>query len=527
SLRITQEQASQRYPSRQLLRAVATGRQKMPDDPILRAAVERYLLRFKVKKGGENVPKNYEIEPAVTLKQVLKEDQMATLSKGTVAQKREFLTSLPAGQVDDFVVALQQQPRYRGQLFNLAPVALQRKILMVASPEQAIAYDLAVGKLDRAIYSNRQLQEELTDFWYNHFNVYLNKGSDRYLVPAYERDAIRPYVLGHFRDMLEATAKSPAMLFYLDNWQSVAARPANPKRKQPKRGLNENYGRELMELHTLGVDGGYTQKDVIEVARCFTGWTIRDVRHGGGFYFNDKVHDKGAKVVLGIAIPAGGGVEDGEKVLDILAHSPATAKFISTKLAQRFVADNPPPVLVARMSKTFLATNGDLRQVMKAMLDSKEFWSAGAYHAKVKSPFEMIVSSVRALDADVDTAFPLVNQIAQLGEPLYRKQEPTGYSSANAEWINSAALLARMNFALALAQNRVQGVRVDATKLPAGSSDDPGRIANMLLSGGPTPATRTALENVLQKAVAANPKKPPTPALIAGLVIGSPDFQRR
>jgi uncharacterized protein (DUF1800 family) len=225
--------------------------------------------------------------------------------------------------------------------------------------------------------------------------------------------------------------------------------------------LNENYGRELLELHTLGVDGGYTQKDVTEVTRCFTGWTINQPQRGGQFVFNPRLHDKGEKVVLGVKIPAGGGIEDGEKVLDILAHHPSTAHFISKKLAMRFVADDPPATLVDRMARTFLKTDGDLREVMKTMLASKEFWSVGAYRSKMKSPFEMVASAVRAVDGDVDYAISLANQVAQLGEPLYRKQEPTGYSNSSKEWVNSAGLLARMNFALQLANNRMPGVKVE------------------------------------------------------------------
>src|SRR5215831_13655860 len=211
----------------------------------------------------------------------------------------------------------------------------------------AIARGLTESKLLRAIYSNRQLEEVLTDFWFNHFNVYLDKGADRFLVAGYERDAIRPHVLGKFSDLLEATAKSPAMLFYLDNWQSVAPDASQIRvGNRARRGLNENYGRELLELHTLGVDGGYTQQDVTEVARCFTGWTIDRPRSGGAFRFNPRVHDQGEKTVLGVKIPAGGGIEDGEKVLDLVTHHPSTARFISKKLAQRFVADDPPESLV-------------------------------------------------------------------------------------------------------------------------------------------------------------------------------------
>ena len=224
-----------------------------------------------------------------------------------------------------------------------------------------------------------------------------------------------------------------------------------------------------MELHTLGVDGGYTQKDVTEVARCFTGWTINRPQFGGGFTFNKRLHDEGEKIVLGVKIPAGGGMEDGEKVLDILARHPSTAHFLSKELAQRFVADNPPESLVNRMAQTYLKTGGDLRAVMKTMLDSKEFWSEGAYRNKIKSPLELVASAVRAVNGDVDFAFPLANQVAQLGQPLYRKVEPTGYSNVSREWLNSAGLLARMNFALQIANGRMQGVKMETAKaeLPA------------------------------------------------------------
>jgi uncharacterized protein (DUF1800 family) len=347
----------------------------------------------------------------------------------------------------------------RQALYPTAPPELRRKIAITNGPEQVVARDLSESKLLRAIYSNRQLEEVLTDFWFNHFNIFLDKGADRYLVTSYERDAIRPRVLGKFRDLLEATAKSPAMLFYLDNWQSVGPDARAPRRG---RGLNENYGRELLELHTLGVDGGYTQKDVTEVARCFTGWTIDQPQRGGSFQFAARLHDNGEKVVLGVTIPAGGGIADGEKVLDIVARHPSTARFISRELAQRFVADDPPETLVARMAQTFTKTDGDLRAVMKTMLDSKEFWSEGAYRSKMKSPLEMVASAVRAVNGDVDFAFALVNQVAVLGQPLYRKQEPTGYSNSSQAWLNSAGLLARMNFAVQLAGNRVQGVKVES-----------------------------------------------------------------
>src|SRR5690348_3215259 len=340
-------------------------------------------------------------------------------------------------------------------------------------PQRVVA-ELAMAKVTRAIYSERQLQQVMDDFWFNHFNVFAGKGEDRYYLTAYERDVIQPHALGKFKDLLTASAKSPAMLFYLDNFLSADPRaaqrlaqeramrqqwryrrfgqplpprpPQGQQKKQNERGLNENYGRELMELHTLGVDGGYTQKDVTEVARCFTGWTIKQPQLGGEFIFNPKQHDDGEKIVLGIKIPAGGGIHDGEKVLDILARRPTTAHFISRQLAIRFVADNPPESLVDRMARAFLKSDGDLRTVMKTMFESKEFWSEGAYRSKMKSPLEMVASAVRAVNGDVDFAFALTNQVAQLGEPLYRKQEPTGYSNSGQVWMNSAGLLSRMNF---------------------------------------------------------------------------------
>jgi uncharacterized protein (DUF1800 family) len=522
SLRMTPMEVAQHYPQPAMIKAIADGRQPMPEDPVLRASVQRYIARFKAKKGqGTAANANQDLEPAKRLDQVLDSGQIKTLRTGTPDQKRELLQSLPADQLEDLVVALPRQ--LRQQLMSAAPTDVRRKILLMNAPQQVIAYDLLESKLLRAIYSNRQLAEELDDFWFNHFNVYYDKGADRFLIPAYERDAIRPNVLGKFRDLLEATAKSPAMLFYLDNFQSV--RPdldAKAKGKGRKRGLNENYARELMELHTLGVNGGYTQKDVIEVARCFTGWTIQEPRKGGGFFYNDKVHDKGEKIVLGHVIAAGGGQDDAEKVLDILAHHPSTARFISKELAQRFVADNPPQALVDRMAKTFLDKDGDIREVMKVMLNSKEFWSQGAFRAKVKTPFEMVASAVRALDANVSDAFALANQIGQLGEPLYRKQEPTGYSNVNSEWVNSAALLGRMNFALALAQNRVPGVKIDPAKF---GTADPSEIARKLMFRDVSPQTRASLEQALKEQEAKTPA--PSSAVVAGLVLGSPDFQRR
>ena len=403
-----------------------------------------------------------------------------------------------------------------------APPGLQRANLVVV--------ELAEQKLQRAIYSERQLEEVLADFWFNHFNVDARKGRVRFLLTEYEREAIRPHVLGKFRYLLEATAKSPAMLFYLDNWMSAdpngphldgpgrraafgagskrpwrgGALPGIRQRPTPNRtprGLNENYARELMELHTLGVEGGYTQKDVTEVARAFTGWTIDNPRGGGGFRFEPRLHDAGAKMVLGHSLKAGGGIRDGEQVLDILASSPSTARFISTKLARHFVSDVPPAGLVDRLAARFTDTHGDLRAVMTLLLASPEFLAPASYRAKVKTPFEFVVSAVRATGAQLADTRMLVKAVQDLGMPLYQCQPPTGYKDTADAWTNTGALVNRMNFALAISGlPQVEGAQATFEEL----------VAHDL--SGTTRAT-------IAKATA------PAQALALGL--GSPEFQQR
>jgi uncharacterized protein (DUF1800 family) len=309
--------------------------------------------------------------------------------------------------------------------------------------ERLAIAELMQAKVLRAAYSERQLEEVLVDFWFNHFNVFSGKGPVRVYLSAYERDAIRPHVLGNFLDLLKATAESPAMLFYLDNWQSAA--PAGPAARNRRRGLNENYARELLELHTLGVEGGYSQKDVQEVARAFTGWTIVNPRQGGPFRFEPRMHDAGEKIVLGHRIEAGGGKKDGDDVLALLARHPSTARFIASKLARRFVADQPPPALVDRAAQRFRETGGNLREVVRTIVTSPELFAPEAYRAKVKTPFEYVVSAVRATGIDTSNAQPLVTAIRALGMPLYGCQPPTGYSDKADAWVNSGALLNRMN----------------------------------------------------------------------------------
>ena len=436
---------------------------------------------------------------------------------------------------------------------------------------QHILAELAMSKLDRAIYSQRQLEAVMEDFWYNHFNVFFQKDADKWFVTSYVRDTIRPHTMGKFQDLLLATAKSPAMLTYLDNWLSVdpvayqrqqaenamrharysggfgppsipppynnpnlAPRPAPPK-KQDK-GLNENYGREVMELHTLGVDAGYTQNDVIQMARCLTGWTVHEPRRDPQFFFDDKLHAEGKKVVLDRTFNYGG-MKDGEEALKMLAANSHTAHFISLKLARHFVSDEPPQALVDRMAQSYLSSGGEIRNVLQTMIYSPEFWSRAAYRAKVKRPFELAASTARALNADTDITLPLSQWVGRMGEPLFQAQPPTGYSDKAETWVNTGALLNRLNFALSLASNKVSGTN---STLSAIFGDDAGadpqavlsKAVDVFLDGQVAPQTRQTLEDrmsdpqVLQAALD-DPVKHVNEALVAGLVLGAPEFQRR
>jgi uncharacterized protein (DUF1800 family) len=451
----------------------------------------------------------------------------------------------------------------RGAL-SVDPNAVPHAIADDSKRPQRVVEELAMAKVTRAIYSDRQLQQVMDDFWFNHFNVFAGKGEDRYYLTSYERDVIAPHALGKFKDLVSSSAKSPAMLFYLDNFLSADPRAAQrlareratrqrargvnrvpqntqaQNKKKQERGLNENYGRELMELHTLGVDSGYTQKDVTEVARCFTGWTIEKPRENPQFKFDERIHDPDPKVVLGKKIHAGG-IKDGEQVIELLVKNPSTAKFISTKLARRFVSDSPPQTLVVRMAETFKSSDGDIRAVMHAMIYSPEFWSRDAYRAKIKTPFEFVVSTVRALGADVDTPMPLVQWIGRIGEPLYQCQPPTGYSDKAETWVNTGALLNRLNFSLALAGNKVRGSRADVAALlgndsaPDSKTDSKqllDRAVQLFLGGQAALTTVETLQKRLDdpqvvQAKLDDPVKHVDLAMVTGLVLGAPEFQRR
>ncbi|HWS88441.1 MAG TPA: DUF1800 domain-containing protein [Pyrinomonadaceae bacterium] len=471
---------------------------------------------------------------------------------------------------------------------------------------QRIMYELNSSRILRAVYSERQLQEVMVDFWTNHFNVYAQKGADRWFLTSYDRDVIRPNALGNFRDLLEATAKSPAMLFYLDNFQSVspnaqggrrmnrrreqrrmkrerqqqqgdvtAQQPPRPQQQRMRRGINENYARELMELHTLGVEGGYTQKDVQEVARAFTGWTIFAPRgmglygaegeesRAGSFFFNPRTHDDGEKTVLGVKIPAGGGVEDGRKVLDVLVAHPSTAKFIATKLARKFVSDEPDPALVKRVADAFHKSKGDIKTTLRALFNSPEFNSSEARRAKIKTPFELAASALRTLGADVEVRPALIQWVARMGEPLYGYQAPTGYPDEASYWVNTGALLERLNFSLALVSNRIPGARVDLARfvgeeaVSSRAVDQKAvveRFLGVALQGDISPKSREVLMKQLttqsdapitsapedeqtremntraarrERRQAGATVGNPEVARIAALVIGSPEFQRQ
>jgi uncharacterized protein (DUF1800 family) len=560
TLRMDTREIVENFPSEQMIKAVADGKQSLPSDPLKRAVYQAQLERYQDKEdrkqqtaiaGADKVADdertrrqqerdeaNQKVEELLDL---APDQRMKAVLKLPPEEQRAMTNSLQGDKRDEFLEGMNARQRETIEALN--------------SPQQVVANELVQGKLLRAIYSDRQLDEVMTDFWFNHFNVFIGKGPDRYLLTSYERDVIRPHALGKFEDLLVATAQSPAMLFYLDNWLSVGPnsdvamgipKQANNQSRQrirnkaqtnqskgKRNGLNENYGRELMELHTLGVNGGYTQQDVTEVARVFTGWTLKQPKQGGGFTFEERTHEPGNKIVLGHRIKPKG-EKEGLEVLHILAHNPATAKFICTKLALRFVSDEPPQPLVDRMAQTFLKKDGNIREVLKTMLDSPEFWAPDAYRAKVKTPLEFVVSAVRASGAEVADAMPIARQLQNMGMPLYGMQPPTGYSMKADAWVNSSALLGRMNFALALTSGKVKGVQVDSDRSPP--ANDPQQtlavLENSLLAGDVSKQTHDVISARLQDSKISrrkldDPARPPNAGLIAGLLLGSPEFQRR
>jgi uncharacterized protein (DUF1800 family) len=609
AMHLNQQDLLQDFPSAGVIHAVADGKVPLPSDRVERAIYQNQVAEYEEKrqKQAQEAAKHAAEDPvaadpakasamanesvmadAMALEDVANSPSITVHEQKLYAdlastqivnllpdQRLDRLLNMKPGQLRGFMKGL--TPEERTQL--TAGMTAQQKETMVAliNPTLLVTGELLQTRLLTDIYSQRQLQAVMTDFWLNHFNVYLKKGqfAPWYLVD-YEQNVIAPHAMGKFEDLLVATAKSPAMLFYLDNHSSIGPRSiaamraqANPAAKNRDPGLNENYARELMELHTLGVDGGYTQKDVTEVAKVFTGWTIEEPRKGAGFTFNERRHEPGPKVVMGQTIQESG-EQEGMEVLHRLATSPATAHHLSQQLAERFVSDTPPPALVDRMAKTYLKSDGDIRQVLRTLFTSPEFWSREAYRAKVKTPEEFVVSAVRATGGEVQRPAIVLNAMGQLGMPFFGCQTPNGYSWKADAWVNSGDLLSRINIALALSSNKL-GTATDLDALmkinkpdALGSAQKETKLEALFLEGELNPQARqTVLQQADQLAAqgqfalpGSDLAKPgakqagtipiraafvqvmdlPTPipapadrqaALVAGLLLGSPDFQKR
>ena len=625
AMNLSQPELMARYPGPQRLRQMVRIGEPLPADPVEHAIYADDIARYVQARAKREATAKDTAQPAKSEKA-----SNAMMVEGS---------ALPGDGVDPGTPSMEahEQQLYSGldavRILNLLPDERMQRIIGM-SPDEFLAFrrdlnpremkslqeglspqqketlealqgsarmvnnEVLESRLIRDIYSQRQLQAVMTDFWLNHFNVYAHKnGYEPYLLPQYERDVIRANALGKFEDLLVATAKSPAMLVYLDNWLSIGpdsiasrnaakraqrARNPNAKKALKDRGLNENYGRELMELHTLGVQcevsadrpakdldkscgKGYTQQDVISVAKALTGWTISRPDQGAVYQFDPRRHEPGTKVVLGQKIKENG-EQEGLEVLHMLATSPATAKFISTKLAIRFVSDNPPPALVDRMAKSFLASGGDIKTVLRTMFDSPEFWSPEVYRAKVKTPLEFVVSAARASGADVTNAQPLVGSLSRLGMPLYGMQTPNGYSWKSDAWVNTGDLVNRMNFALVLSAGRMNGIETDWRGLlketengasPESAAAKEKSLEAIVLGQPASSHTRQTVLDQFQNTsaqeaavrnfgITANrpepmarvlnagaPIRPPKAAddreaqVMAGLLLGSPDFQRR
>jgi uncharacterized protein (DUF1800 family) len=586
TLKMSSNELVRDFPSPQMIKMVENGKASVPRDPqekaIYQAAIDRERQKQARKQDAADTQNEQQNQSSAVQAAGRRgggnlEDRMyASLSADSLLDEppdQRFKDLMKMGPDDMRAVAQSLNQQKREQLVDGFTPQQKETIQALVNPQLVVQGELMQAKLLRSIYSERQVEEVMTDFWMNHFNVFINKGQpEHYFLTSYERDVIRPHALGKFKDLLLATAKSPAMLFYLDNWQSIGpnsdaakgrpnARPGhfrrgpfgmivyepprqrpNPNPQNPQQkgkrpsGLNENYAREVMELHTLGV-GNYTQKDVTELAKVLTGWGIEKPQQGGEFKFNERAHEPGKKYVLGKEFKEDG-EKEGTKALEMLAHSPATAQFISRKLAVRFVSDNPPESLVQRMAQTFTKTDGDISEVLRTMYSSPEFWAPEAYRAKVKTPFDFVVSAVRASGADVEHAQPLIQQLQKLGMPLYGMQTPNGYSMKSDAWVNSAALLNRMNFGLALASGKLPGVQWDPSSTMANNqmpSDPTGALANfenLILDGDVSKQTHTTILNQLNDPQAAVRNNVPAAQganlrLIAGLLLGSPEFQRR
>ena len=597
-----------RYPSNAMIRMAMNGRAPIPQNSVLQAIYENQIYRIRARQQNRAIgqrkfqrlssgapvmtnseasglsvaaPMDQSTSPGADMADPGQMDMMAGDEEQAEPVDASFisdiltlppqqrvarLVAIREPQFDAFIKAL-RPPQRAALVAGLSPG--QKEIVgALENPEGMVTQELISERLLRDIYSNAQLQQVMADFWLNHFNIYLHKDEQMpYYLVSYERDTIEPYALGKFEDLLEAVAHSPAMMLYLDNASSVgpdslaaerfkhAAWRRRAHQRQDPPGINENYGRELMELHTVGVNSGYTQADVIQVARILTGWTVDRPQLGGGFIFNPARHEPGTKKVMGVKFKQNGEME-GEQLLHLLATRPATAHFICSELAVRFVSDNPPQALVDRMARAYLASGGNISAVLKTLFDSPEFWSTSDYQNKVKTPIEYVASAVRASNADVEDYMPLANALRVMGMPVYGCIPPNGYDWDSSAWVNTGALVDRMNFAVALAAGRLPGIKVNWTpetevaNLASGPAPDPAteeaRLERMLLPGGASISTRSAAlsqfeaqnarESAAVRPISAvrrfNGRLAPRQLerqdqLLAGLLIGSPEFQRR
>ena len=498
TLNMQPDQALLLFPDRGTIQQVAEGKRPFPADPNLAAMYEVQVYKYnrdidthKINANGQpNIPPPTETQAAEQKKadqataariagdlfSLPKNQRMAALIKLPVPDRIAFTSYVAGDQKNLFLNDFNPREReiFNGMASNIGA-------------SYQIINELSQAKFLRAILSERQLQEVMTDFWFNHFNIYIGKDSDQWYTTSYERDDIRIHALGKFRDLLLATATSPAMMIYLDNWLSIGpdslangVNPANPNSKKGNRGLNENYGREVMELHTLGVDGGYTQADVTALSAILTGWSVDRPNQGGPFQFDYKKHEPGPKQWRGrtigatteaelAAVPANipTGMHEGIEALTVLAADPHTAHFMSYKLAQRFVADDPPPALVDRMAATYLATDGDIKAILRTLVQSPEFNSKKYFRTKVKTPMEFLVSAFRTTATDPVNPGALVNTINTMGMRLYYALPPTGYYITADHWMNSTALVDRLNFAYQLTGSKFANQKFDSAHVLA------------------------------------------------------------
>ena len=611
TLNMSPQQALATFPDRGTIQRVADGRQPMPTDPLLVSVYQVQIAKLHQEQAARqpDASGNLPPEPSDAEKAAVKQELQATAMR--LAGE---LLALPRNQRMAAVLAMSVEDR----IALTGNVSGDQKNLLMAefNPREREAFlamgsgigaqywtgqELAQAKMVRAILSERQLQEVMTDFWFNHFNIYIGKDSDQWYTTAYERDAIRANALGKFSDLLLATAQHPAMLVYLDNWLSIGpdslangVNPANPRSRPGNRGLNENYGREVMELHTVGVNGGYSQADVTNLSAILTGWTVNNPGLAGGFQYDARRHEPGTKVWMGQRIGSGpvfviqggseqtavkaanaapemqdetmmggmgtdpmeqkaaamanasgnAGMREGLEALNALAHSPATAHFISWKLAQRFVADDPPEALVQRMAKTFLSTGGDIKAVLRTMAESPEFNSTKYFRNKVKTPMEFLASAYRATLTDPTNPQALVNTMRTMGMPLYNAVPPTGYYITADKWMNTGALVDRLNFAVQLTGGKFAGQRFDAAKmvalglmsepkLDASHSADSGAAVTLgilektLVGGDVSAKTQALIEQQMADAQKSGMAQSDLLNQMTALVMGSPEFQVR